>query len=121
MELCLSVAACDQVCIFIIARPQILKLRRKVIEFAHENRPEAPSFDIAEEFMGDREAASGTLIDQRRIARMAAMQVARVKIMEREERTLARVSGPHNDGDAGGGPKTRPKGGGKGCSATAKQ
>ena len=87
----------------------------------------AGSFDGAQDFIGvEREAARGTLIDLRRVGRMAARQGAKAKIMEhhlrtREEWTLARVSGPHDDGDAGGGPRTSPKEGGNGGSAGAEQ
>jgi len=72
----------DQICVVNSAGCETLNARRELIEHAHEGRPEAPRWDGADDFLGKRQAAGGTIIDPDKLAHVAARQSQRAKILE---------------------------------------
>ena len=53
----------DQVNLPALAGAEALNRRRALIEFAHHGRPDAPSYEGAEDILGVRESSDGAMID----------------------------------------------------------
>ncbi len=104
---------------------EALNARRELIEFAHEGRPEAPRWDGAEEFLGRRGSATGTLIDPRKLAYVAARQAQKAKMLEatakaREANAAWLRRGGSPDDPQPAAPPKGPKGAAKAAAAAAK-
>ncbi|CAE7038510.1 unnamed protein product [Symbiodinium sp. CCMP2592] len=83
----------DQLNICGLASAEALNRRRTLIEFAHQGRPETPSYEGAEDILGVRESADGSLIDPaitQHAARRAASkaEVLKQQRLAAEERWL---------------------------------
>ena len=93
-----------------------------MIEAAHVGRPEAPSYEAAEEFMGMREAADGSLIDPALSLHVAKRRSAQAEVLrqnrlaQEEKRFVGGYGRPGNEDAEGGrtGKPKKPKGDGKG-------
>jgi hypothetical protein len=102
----LNLFACyDQLNLPALAGIEALNRRRTVIEFAHSGRPDAPSYEGAEEFMGVKESADGTVVDPALTMFVAKKQSAKAEIMKqsrlaREEKAAAN-RGKNQDGKKG--------------------
>lgn len=106
----------DQLNIAALASAEAINRRRSLIEFAHSGRPDAPSYEGAEEFLGVRESSDGTIVDPALQSHVAKKQAVKAEISKNsrlaaEERRLAGKKGD----DKGKGDK----GGGKGSGAAA--
>lgn len=53
----------DQLNVVSLASAEALNRRRALIEIAHQGRPEGPSYEGAEEILGVRESADGSVVD----------------------------------------------------------
>jgi len=105
----------DQLCVSNLAGAETLNRRRALIEQAHQQRPEAPIFESAEAFMGTREPADGTLIDDQLARHVAAREHAKAEILRQQRLTREEQRNRQNLGGGGGDPKGgNPKGGGRG-------
>lgn len=104
-------ASYDQLNLPSLASAESLNRRRTLIEVAHQGRPDAPSYEGAEEILGIRESADGSVIDPAITQHAARRQAAKAEIMKQkrlvtEERRHQRRG--DDDGEGGG------KGGGRG-------
>ena len=103
-------ASYDQLNIPSLACAEALNRRRALIEVAHQGRPEAPSYEGAEEMLGVKETADGSLVDPALTQYSAKKQAAKAEILKQkrlaqEEKRLGRRV---NDDDPD------PRGAGKG-------
>ena len=57
--------SCDQLNVGNLAGFETPVRRMQLIEFAHQGKPESPSYDGAEDFMGQTESTDGTVIETR--------------------------------------------------------
>ena len=85
----------DQLNLPSLASAEALNRRRALIEYAHSGRPDAPSYEGAEEFLGVRDQADGSLVDPSLTQHAARRQAAKAEIMKQsrlaaEERKHAR-------------------------------
>ena len=85
--------------------------RRTLIEHAHQGRPDTPSYEGAEEFLGVRDAADGSLIDPALQQHAARRQAAKAEILKQTR--LAAEERKHLRSEP------NPKGGGKGGKGAA--
>ena len=88
----------DQLNLCGLASAEALNRRRTLIEHAHQGRPDAPSYEGAEDFMGVRDAADGSLIDPSLTSYSAKKQAGRAEVLKQnrlaaEERRLAKGPG----------------------------
>ena len=72
----------DQLHLPALASAESFNRRRSLIEIAHQGRPEAPSYEAAEEYVGVREAADGTVVGPALTQRAAKRQAARAEILK---------------------------------------
>lgn len=106
----------DQLNLGALASAEALNRRRSLIEHAHSGRPEAPSYEAAEEMLGIRESSDGSLVDPSLLQHTAKQQAAKAEILKQsrlasEEKKHARRQGEGEDkgGKKGGGGKGAPK------------
>ena len=95
----------DQLNVTSLASAEALNRRRTLIEQAHQGRPEAPSYEAAEDIMGIREAGDGSIIDPALTQFAAKKAAGRAEIMKQtrlaaEEKQHARKQG--SEGKGGG-------------------
>ena len=76
----------DQLSLPNSAGAESLNGRRMLIEHAHESSPDAPNYEGAEDFIGERLPGAGTLVDPKRISHVAARAAAKAKIMESQRK-----------------------------------
>lgn len=111
-------ASYDQLNIPSLACAEALNRRRALIEVAHQGRPEAPSYEGAEEMLGVKETADGSLIDPALTQYSAKKQAAKAEILKQkrlaqEEKRFGR-RGNDDDPDPRGAGRGRGRGrGGK--------
>ncbi len=79
-------ATYDQLNLPNVAGAEALDLRRQLIERAVEASPSAPTPSGADDFLGFQESATGSLIDQNRVAYWASRMFAKAKIDEMARR-----------------------------------
>lgn len=103
----------DQLNICGLASAEALNRRRTLIEFAHQGRPETPSYEGAEDILGVRESADGSLIDPA-ITQHAARRAASKAEVLKQQRLAAEERRQRAPPDDGARPGKPPKGGGKG-------
>ena len=72
----------DQMNVAALASAEALNRRRTLIEVAHQGRPEAPSYDAAEEYLGVRDAVDGTIVDPALTQHAAKRQAAKAEVMK---------------------------------------
>ena len=94
-----------------LACAESMNRRRTLIEHAHQGRPDTPSYEGAEEFLGVRDAADGSLIDPALQQHAARRQAAKAEILKQTR--LAAEERKHLRS------KPNPKGGGKGGKGAA--
>lgn len=109
-------ASYDQLNIPSLASAESLNRRRALIEIAHQGRPDAPSYEGAEEILGVRESTDGSVIDPAITQHAARRQAAKAEIMKQkrlmsEETRYQRRRG--EDGEEDGKGKGRGRGRGK--------
>ena len=85
----------DQLNLPAIAAAEALNRRRTLIEHAHQGRPDAPSYEGAEDFLGVRESADGSIVDPALAAFAAKRQATKAEVMKQtrlasEEKRLSR-------------------------------
>lgn len=85
----------DQLNLPSLASAEALNRRRTLIEHAHQGRPDAPVYEAAEEFLGVRDSADGSLIDPALAQHAARRQANRAEVLKQtrlaaEERRLAK-------------------------------
>ncbi|CAE7763388.1 NHX3 [Symbiodinium sp. CCMP2456] len=100
-----------------LASAEALNRRRTLIEVAHQGRPEAPSYEGAEEILGTRDSADGSIIDPALTRHAARRQADRAEVLKQnrlaaEERRHALNRGDR--GETGDRPEKPGKGDGKG-------
>ena len=88
----------DQLNLPALASAEALNRRRALIEHAHSGRPDTPSYEGAEEFMGIKDTADGSLVDPALLQHTAKRQAAKAEIMKQsrlaaEERKAASKKG----------------------------
>lgn len=105
----------DQLNLCGLASAEALNRRRSLIEHAHQGRPDAPSYEGAEDFLGVREAADGSIMDPALTSHVAKKQATRAEIMKQtrlaaEEKRLSKKGDGKgkNKEDASGSPPTKP-------------
>ena len=99
----------DQLNLGALASAEALNRRRSLIE-AGQGRPEAPSYEGAEEFLGIREAMEGSVIDQHAAKRQAAKaEVLKQNRLAAEEKPHLRPGPPDKPKRAKGGGKANEK------------
>ena len=72
----------DQLNVGALASSEALNRRRTLIEHAHQGRPDAPSYEGSEEFMGMRESPDGSIIDPALTQHAARRQAARAEVLK---------------------------------------
>ncbi|CAK9053892.1 Regulator of nonsense transcripts 1-like, partial [Durusdinium trenchii] len=72
----------DQLNLPAIAAAEALNRRRTLIEHAHQGRPDAPSYEGAEDFLGVRESADGSIVDPALAAFAAKRQATKAEVMK---------------------------------------
>ena len=72
----------DQLNVGALASAEALNRRRTLIEQAHQGRPDAPSYESAEDIMGIRESLDGSLIDPALTQYAARKAATRAEIMK---------------------------------------
>ena len=72
----------DQLNVPSIAAAEALNRRRALIEHAHAGRPDTPSYEGAEEFLGVKESADGSLVDPALTQHAAKKQSAKAEVMK---------------------------------------
>ena len=77
-------ASYDQLNLPSLASAEALNRRRTLIEIAHQGRPEAPSYEGAEEILGIREAGDGSVIDPAITSHAAKRQAAKAEVMKQK-------------------------------------
>ena len=102
----------DQLNLPALASAEALNRRWTLIERAHRGRPEAPVYDAAEEFLGVRDSADGSLIDPALALHAARRQASKAEVMKQtrlaaEEKRLSR-KGDGKGGKDGGKPPEKP-------------
>ena len=106
---CLNYMMCyDQLNLCALASAEALNRRRTLIEHAHQGRPDAPSYEGAEDFLGVRESADGAIIDPALASHAAKKQASRAEILKQtrlaaEEKRLSKKGQGKGDKEAGGG------------------
>ena len=75
-------ASYDQLNLPSLASAEGLNRRRALIEMAHQGRPEAPSYEGADEILGVREATDGTIVDPALTQHAARRQAAKAEILK---------------------------------------
>ena len=72
----------DQLNLASLASAEALNRRRSLIEIAHQGRPDAPSYEAAEEYLGVGEAADGTIVDPALTQHAAKRQAAKAEVLK---------------------------------------
>ena len=109
----LNYLACyDQLNIPSLAGAECLNRRRSLIEMAHQGRPEAPSYECAEDVLGIKESADGSVIDPGLGQHAAKRQSAKAEILKQTRLAVEEKRHLHRKGDDD--PDKPPKGGGRG-------
>ena len=72
----------DQLNVGALASSEALNRRRTLIEHAHQGRPDAPSYEGSEEFMGMRDSPDGSIIDPALTQHAARRQAARAEVLK---------------------------------------
>ena len=86
-----------------LASAEALNRRRALIEHAHSGRPDAPSYEGAEEILGIRETSDGSLVDPALMQHAARKQAARAEVLKQgrlaaEERRHLKKNDPDDKG-----------------------
>ena len=92
----------DQLNLPALASAEALNRRRTLIEHAHQGRPEAPSYEGAEDFLGVRESSDGSIIDPALAQHAARRQAAKAEVMK-QTRLAAEEKRLVKKGDGKGG------------------
>ena len=108
----------DQLNLGALASAEALNRRRSLIEVAHQGRPEAPSYEGAEEILGIRESSDGSVIDPALTQHAAKRQAARAEVLKQnrlaaEEKRHLRPGPPDKPEKPDKGGKSGGKGGEK--------
>ena len=74
----------DQLNLPALASAEALNRRRTLIEFAHQGRPEAPSYEGAEDFLGVRESADGSIIDPALTQHAARRAASKAEVLKQQ-------------------------------------
>lgn len=103
----------DQLNLPALAAAEAMNRRRALIEHAHAGRPDAPSYEAAEEFLGVRDSADGSLVDPALTQHAARRQAAKAEVLKQtrlaaEERKNARKGDPKPEKGGGKGAKEAP-------------
>ena len=110
----------DQLNIGALASSEALNRRRTLIEHAHQGRPDAPSYECSEEFLGIRESADGSIIDPALTQHAARRQAAKAEVLKQSR--LAAEERRHFRGREDEGKSRKgEKGEGKGAKSQAPQ
>ena len=105
----------DQLNLPSLASAEALNRRRTLIEVAHQGRPEAPSYEGAEEILGVRESADGSVIDPALTRHAARRQADRAEVLKQNRLAAEERRHALSRGDGGEKPdKPFKKGDGKG-------
>ena len=109
----------DQLNIPSLACAEALNRRRALIEVAHQGRPEAPSYEGADEILGARDTSDGSVIDPALTQHAARRQAAKAEILKQHRLAADEKKQALRRGDlSGNGDKEKPgKGPGKGDKA----
>ncbi|CAE7794892.1 unnamed protein product [Symbiodinium sp. CCMP2592] len=97
-------ASYDQLNLPALACAEALNRRRALIELAHQGRPEAPSYEAAEEVLGVRESGDGSVVDPALTQHAAKRQAAKAEVLKQtrlaaeEKRHAYRRSEEENGG-----------------------
>ncbi|CAE7559605.1 ppt1 [Symbiodinium natans] len=67
-----------------LAAAEALSRRRALIEFAHHGRPEAPSYEGAEDLLGVREASDGAMIDPALTSFAAKKAASKAEVLKQQ-------------------------------------
>lgn len=86
-----------------LASAEALNRRRALIEHAHSGRPDAPSYEGAEEILGIRETSDGSMVDPALMQHAARKQAARAEVLKQgrlaaEERRHLKKNDPDDKG-----------------------
>ena len=97
-----------------LASAEALNRRRALIEHAHSGRPDAPSYEGAEEILGIRETSDGSLVDPALMQHAARKQAARAEVLKQgrlaaEERRHLKKNDPDDKGGKKGDGKNQPQ------------
>lgn len=92
----------DQLNMPAIAAAEALNRRRTLIEHAHQGRPDAPSYEGAEDFLGVRESSDGSIVDPALAAFAAKRQATKAEVMK-QTRLAAEEKRLSKKGDSKGG------------------
>lgn len=100
----------DQLNLPSLASAEALNRRRALIEHAHQGRPDAPSYEASEEFMGIKDTTDGSLVDPALTQHAARRQAAKAEILKQTR--LANEEKKHLKDNPGKpkNPKGAPKG-----------
>ena len=104
----------DQLNLPALASAEALNRRRSLIEIAHQGRPEAPTYEAAEEIMGVREAVDGSVVDPALTQHAAKRQAAKAEVLKQtrlaaEERKHLRQRGEEEEKGGKGNGKAKNK------------
>ena len=110
----------DQLNVGALASSEAMNRRRTLIEHAHQGRPDAPSYEGSEEFLGIRESADGSIIDPALTQHAARRQAAKAEVLKQSR--LAAEERRHVRGkEEEVRPRKGEKGEGKGAKSQAPQ
>ena len=98
-----------------LAAAEALSRRRALIEFAHHGRPEAPSYEGAEDLLGVREASDGAMIDPALTSFAAKKAASKAEVLKQqrlaaEEKRHRRNQAAVTEDEAGASSKAKAKG-----------
>ncbi|CAK9080024.1 unnamed protein product [Durusdinium trenchii] len=85
-----------------LAPAEALNRRRALIEHAHSGRPDTPSYEGAEDFMGIKDTADGSLVDPALLQFTAKRQAAKAEIMKQSRLAAEERKAAHKKGDGKG-------------------
>lgn len=97
----------DQLNLPALSCAEALNRRRTLIEHAHQGRPDAPSYEASEEFLGVRESSDGSMIDPALAQHVARRQAQRAEVLKQnrlaaeEKKHLKEKAPPKGDGKGG--------------------
>ena len=110
----------DQLNVGALASSEAMNRRRTLIEHAHQGRPDAPSYEGSEEFLGIRESTDGSIIDPALTQHAARRQAAKAEVLKQSR--LAAEERRHVRGkEEEVRPRKGEKGEGKGAKSQAPQ
>lgn len=94
----------DQLNLPALASAEAMNRRRALIEHAHSGRPDAPSYEGAEDFLGIKDCADGSVVDPALTQHAARRQAAKAEVLKQtrlateERRNAGKKGDPKGDG-----------------------